>query len=230
MSPSPFWAVEPGEEQRSRIPVRILRAGAGRWRPRRRDTGLGSANGSSPRAAASSPGGPPIAVGTRSQDFSSRDQACRAPGEPAPVVPPKSSPTPRIAQQPRVGRLDEVHVPVTDLGTMRALYEGSLGFRVAFAHEGRMVALETGGAMLVLDATKPRTGPADLGFQVKGTARRISRLASVGVKIVTPTSRQDWGELLTCVEDPEGNVLAFEEGDARPEHHQGPPERAKLPA
>jgi predicted enzyme related to lactoylglutathione lyase len=125
-----------------------------------------------------------------------------------------------------VGKLDEIHVPVTDLGLMRAFYEGELGFRVAFTHKGRMVALATGGAMLVLDATKPRAGPTYLGFQVKGTSELIARLQSGGVKVVTPTLEQHWGELLTCVEDPEGNVLAFEERTSRQGHHHHSSPRA----
>jgi predicted enzyme related to lactoylglutathione lyase len=126
----------------------------------------------------------------------------------------------RAAPEPAVGKLDEVHVPVLDLKTMRSFYEEELGFRVAFSHEDRMTAFDTGGAMLVLDATKPRVGPVYLGFQVKGTPELIARLQAVGVRIVAPTSKQHWGELLTCVEDPEGNVLAFEEGVSRSGHHR----------
>ncbi|MCI4363001.1 MAG: VOC family protein [Thermoplasmata archaeon] len=122
---------------------------------------------------------------------------------------------------PKVGKLDEVHVPVLDLARMREYYEVQLGFRAAFSHEGRMVAFDTGGAMLVLDATKPRTGPAYLGFQVKGTTELIQRLAAGGTPVVTPTSKQHWGELLTIVEDPEGNLLAFEEGAGSSGHHHG---------
>lgn len=118
-----------------------------------------------------------------------------------------------------VGKLDEIHLPVKDLARMRRFYETELGFRRAFAHKDRMVALETGGAMLVLDSTKPREGPAYLGFQVKGSAELVARLESGGTRIVQPTSRQHWGELLTVVEDPEGNILAFEEGSSRHGHH-----------
>ncbi|HEV2450256.1 MAG TPA: VOC family protein [Thermoplasmata archaeon] len=118
-----------------------------------------------------------------------------------------------------VGKLDEIHVPVRDLARMRRFYETELGLRRAFAHKDRMVALETGGAMLVLDGTKPREGPIYLGFQVTGSAELVARLESGGTRIVQPTSRQHWGELLTIVEDPEGNLLAFEEGSPRPGHH-----------
>ncbi|HZY70148.1 MAG TPA: VOC family protein [Thermoplasmata archaeon] len=118
-----------------------------------------------------------------------------------------------------VGKLDEIHVPVRDLARMREFYATELGFRPAFAHKDRMVALDTGGAMLVLDSTKPREGPTYLGFQVKGTADLISRLTSVGARIVKPTSQQHWGDLLTILEDPEGNILAFEEGVSSAGHH-----------
>jgi predicted enzyme related to lactoylglutathione lyase len=138
------------------------------------------------------------------------------------VAPRKKSPTVGAASESRVGKLDEIHVPVHDMERMRTFYEHELGFTVAFSHEGTMTAFDTGGAMLVLDATKPRLGPAYLGFQVRGTFRLIARLEAKGIRIVAPTSKQHWGELLTCVEDPEGNVLAFEEGVARKGHHHAP--------
>jgi predicted enzyme related to lactoylglutathione lyase len=134
----------------------------------------------------------------------------------------KKTRTAEVAPSGKVGRLDEIHVPVIDLPRMRSFYEEELGFRVAFSHEGRMAALDTGGAMLVLDQTKPRQGPTYLGFQVKGTADLVARLRAAGRRILTPTAKQHWGELLTCVEDPEGNVLAFEESVARSGHHHRP--------
>ncbi|MCI4345157.1 MAG: hypothetical protein L3K07_00155 [Thermoplasmata archaeon] len=100
---------------------------------------------------------------------------------------------------------------------------------MAFSHEDRIVAFDTGGAMLVLDATKPRTGPVYLGFQVTGTAELIARLAARGTPVVVPTSKQHWGELLTIVEDPEGNRLAFEEGTGSKGHHHRP-QRARVRA
>lgn len=118
----------------------------------------------------------------------------------------------------RVGKLDEIHVPVRNLSRMRDFYETELGFRLAFAHHDRMVALRTGGAMLVLDSTKARQGPAYLGFQVEGTAAILPRLTSVGARVLQAPSQQHWGELLTIVEDPEGNILSFEEGPAHGGH------------
>ena len=132
----------------------------------------------------------------------------------------KGAKAPRLSG--RVKGLDEVHLPVIDMARMRAFYRTELGFREAFSHADRMVAFDTGGAMLVLDATKARTGPTYLGFQAEGTAELISRLVSRGIRVVTPTARQHWGELLTCVEDPEGNVLALEEKAAAAHvHHHG---------
>ncbi|MGI0150368.1 MAG: hypothetical protein ACREC5_00330, partial [Thermoplasmata archaeon] len=67
---------------------------------------------------------------------------------------------------------------------MRDFYAKRLGLGIAFEHSGRMVALRTGGAMLVLDSEKEKRGPSYLGFKAKESKALIERLGKAGVRIV----------------------------------------------
>jgi hypothetical protein len=74
-----------------------------------------------------------------------------------------------------------------------------------------------------MDATRPRAGSASLGFQVSGKSALIGRLKSREAKVVAPASKQHWGELPSRVEDPEADILAFEERiSARNRSHHRP--------
>lgn len=110
-----------------------------------------------------------------------------------------------------LGPLEEIHLPVRDLAKMRDFYTRLLAFPVVFEHAGRMVALATRGATLLLDAEKPPGGPVYLGFRAKDSARILGRLEEAGVPTLARPREGHWGELLSAFRDPEGNVLHLEE-------------------
>jgi catechol 2,3-dioxygenase-like lactoylglutathione lyase family enzyme len=94
---------------------------------------------------------------------------------------------------------------------MREFYVERLGLPPVFHHRGRMVGLETGGAMLVLDATKKKLAPVYLGFTSKNIGRVLEKLEGAGTKIVLQPSPGHWGQLIGAFEDPEGNIIYLEE-------------------
>jgi catechol 2,3-dioxygenase-like lactoylglutathione lyase family enzyme len=126
-----------------------------------------------------------------------------------------------------IGALDEVHLPVRDFPLMREFYVNVLGFHVSFEHPGRMIALRTGGAMLVLDASKPKNGIGYIGFKAKDSKSLLDRLVKSGVHVILQPELKHWGELLSGFEDPEGNVLYMEEpaGPAARHNHGHPRSR-----
>jgi catechol 2,3-dioxygenase-like lactoylglutathione lyase family enzyme len=99
--------------------------------------------------------------------------------------------------QAAIGRLDEVHLNVEDLEGMRRFYTDMLGFEAEFYHEGKMVGLRTGGAALVLTASKTRANGVAFALDCTGiealleglVAKRHDHQAAVGGALGRQTRR-----------------------------------------
>src|SRR3990172_8338192 len=94
----------------------------------------------------------------------------------------------------RIGRLDEVQLSVADMKEMARFYEEVLEFREVFHHEGRMVGLDTGAAMLVLKASRQRSRGVALSLSCKDIEEALRRVKAKGVRLTQPLTEGHWGE------------------------------------
>lgn len=83
----------------------------------------------------------------------------------------------------RIGRLGEVQLSVADMDGMRRFYGEVLEFREVFHHEGRMVGLDAGTAMLVLKASRQRSRGVALSLSCRDIEGALRRIKEKGVKV-----------------------------------------------
>jgi len=119
----------------------------------------------------------------------------------------------------RIGRLDEVQLSVADIKEMARFYEEVLEFREVFHHEGRMIGLDTGAAMLVLKASDQRSLGVALSLTCRDVEGALRRVGQKGVKVTQPLTEGHWGQRYAGFEDPEGNTIYLEGAAKRKEHH-----------
>ncbi len=86
-----------------------------------------------------------------------------------------------------------------------------LGLREEFYHEGRMLGLDTGGAMLVLEAHERPASGVRLTFTCEDVEQVLKELTSRGVSITIPLEEGHWGARVAGFEDPEANTLYLEQ-------------------
>jgi len=106
-----------------------------------------------------------------------------------------------------------------DIDKMRRFYQEVLEFQEVFHHEGRMIGLDAGAAMLVLKASRPRSKGVALSLScadIEGALRRIKRK---GVKVTQPLTEGHWGDTYAGFEDPEGNTIYLEGAKRRKHRH-----------
>ena len=118
-----------------------------------------------------------------------------------------------------LGRLDEVHIAVKDLDTMRRFYKETLGFEEEFYHDGQMAGLRTGGAALVLTTSERSSSGVTLVLSCSDIESLVDVLNSRGVAITQPLWEGHWGARLVGFEDPEGNSVVLEEPSPVSDHH-----------
>ena len=82
-----------------------------------------------------------------------------------------------------VGKLDEVFLSVKDLNSMRRFYTETLGLEEEFHHAGEMDRLRTGGAALVLKASKQSSEGVSLIFGCAGIEDVLQELSDQGVTV-----------------------------------------------
>ncbi|MFQ5918720.1 MAG: VOC family protein [Thermoplasmata archaeon] len=110
-----------------------------------------------------------------------------------------------------IGGLEEVHLSVSDLGTMRTFYVEVLGLKEEFYHDGRMLGLDTGGAMLVLESRERPASGVGLTFGCKEVEHVLEELSEKGVTVTIPLEAGHWGAKVAGFEDPEANTVYLEE-------------------
>ena len=82
-----------------------------------------------------------------------------------------------------------------------------------------MVGLRTGGAALVLNASKQGSSGVSLVFACTGIDALLESLRNKGATVTKPVWEGHWGAKVASIEDPEGNTIHFEEPSAPSEHH-----------
>lgn len=95
--------------------------------------------------------------------------------------------------QAAIGSLDEVHLNVEDLEGMRLFYTDVLGFEEEFYHEGEMIGFLTGGAALVLTASKTHANGVALALGCTDIEALLDGLVARGVTITRPLWEGHWG-------------------------------------
>lgn len=137
-------------------------------------------------------------------------------------------PDTRRAERPAaagwIDGVQDVYYNVRDLDRAVAFYRDVLGLPLA-SQERHFVAFDVGGVRLGLHWSGGEPVPhvardghgayagATVTLKVSDIQRAADRLASSGVRLLGPISRQRWGSLVPF-EDPDGNVLKLFESPA----------------
>jgi catechol 2,3-dioxygenase-like lactoylglutathione lyase family enzyme len=115
-----------------------------------------------------------------------------------------------------IRNFDYVILLCEDLASMRAFYEGVMGFPIYRDLEG-WIELRLGATLLTLrQRDRPYDGPRPRGSACVQLAFRVApaevdachaELVAAGVTILDPPTDQAWGHRTLFFRDPEGNVL-----------------------
>ncbi|MBL8807685.1 MAG: VOC family protein [Rhodospirillales bacterium] len=104
-----------------------------------------------------------------------------------------------------VGPIEQILLPVRDIGAARRFYGGVL--KLAAIADGEDLAIyDTGQAKLILfRSDAPATG-IELAFTVASLEAALAELVAADVRIVSPPRTEPWGGRTAKIADPDGHV------------------------
>ncbi len=110
-------------------------------------------------------------------------------------------------------KLNTIAVVVRDEKKATKWYHEKLGFRVVteYPHWVTVSAPGSGVAIHLCPDSRPEKGNTGFSFGAKGVGRLEKSLAKKGVRITSPTKKEDWGTYF-MFSDPDGNeFFVFED-------------------
>jgi predicted enzyme related to lactoylglutathione lyase len=102
----------------------------------------------------------------------------------------------------------ELTLDCTDLDTTAAFWQAALGYAQEGVIDGRYVSLGGDGVGLTLQrVAEPKTvkNRMHLDLLVNDIESEVTRLEALGATRLTPTAREEFGQVWFVLADPEGN-------------------------
>jgi predicted enzyme related to lactoylglutathione lyase len=111
----------------------------------------------------------------------------------------------------KLGPIDEIHLSVKDLETMRDFYLSVVGFEEEFYHPGEMLGLKTGGTSLALTVAEQGASGVGIVLACDDVDAAVAALEEAGVTITERPWDGHWGGRVAAFKDPEGNTIYLEQ-------------------